>query len=152
MSDFYRIFNPRAVKAVKAISLLANGIRYAPTQEEKDHTLEVLKDAVNDIAKIYGMLSSEDTVVEDIDTTCIAPDIAMDNAQRKGLEATSEERIKAKKALIERSAFARQDVHMNVLNIPSDQLTAYATQIVARLCSRFEEPEAQPKNYVAKEE
>lgn len=135
ISEFDRIFSPRAVKAVKAISLLTNGTKYAPTQEEKNQTLLVLKDAVNDIAQLYGMLPGGQVVVKDV----------VPSGEE---EETSESRVADKMAFIKRSPFARGDVDANVRSIPENQLTAYATHIMARLCSKFEEPEAKPKNFV----
>lgn len=132
MTEFTRIFNPRADKAVKAILLLTNGHRYKPTQEEKDRTLLVLKDAVNNIAQLYGMLPGGEVVVKDAPTS------------------TSEDRIDEKKATIKQSAFAREDVYANVHSIPEAQLTAYASSMLARLCAKFDEPEARPKNYEVK--
>ncbi len=140
MTEFTRIFTPRADKAVKAILLLTNGHRYEPTQEEKDRTLEVLKDAVNDIAGLYGMLPDAPKVVETADLIA---------ASESRVEAS---RIDAKIESIKRSPFARGNVQANVAAIPEAQLTAYATHIMAQLCSRFEEAEAQPKNYTPKEE
>ncbi len=133
MTEFTRIFNPRADKAVKAILLLTNGCRYEPTQEEKDRTLMVLKDAVNDIASLYGLLPN-------------VPEVAQQKAE------TSEQRIDANRGTIKRLPFARGDVGANVMSIPEAQVTAYATAIMARLCGKFEEAEAEPKNYLPKEE
>lgn len=140
MSEFARIFSPRIEKAVKSISLLTNGVRYKPTTDETSHLMDALKDAVNDIAQLYGVLPKS----EDIDT---AP-IALNAAQDSRAEAS---RIDANIDAIKRSPFARQDVHVNVASIPEVQLTAYATSILARICERFEDPEAQPKNYVVKD-
>ncbi len=133
MTEFTRIFAPRADKAVKAILLLTNGHRYEPTQEEKDRTLLVLKDAVNDIAGLYGMLPGARPIP----------------APESRVEAS---RIDAKIASIKTSPFARGDVGANVMSIPEEQVTAYATAIMARLCEKFETAEAQPKNYLPKEE
>ncbi len=133
MSEFQRIFNPRAEKAVKAINLLTNGTRYDPTEEEVTNTLTMLKDAVNNIAEVYGALPGDEVEVKDV------------SGSESRVEAS---RIDAKVAAIKQSAFARQDVSANVANIPNTQLTAYATHILARLCEKFEEPEAQPKNYL----
>ncbi len=132
MTEFTRIFSPRADKAVKAILLLTNGHRYEPTQKEKDRTLMVLKNAVNDIAGLYGMLPGAQLTPE----ATPAP----------------ESRIDAKIASIKASPFARADVGANVMSIPEAQVTAYATAIMARLCGKFEEAEAEPKNYLPKEE
>lgn len=136
MTEFSRIFTPRTEKAVKAISLLTNGVRYNPTEEETNDTLEALKSAVNDIAELYGILPSSEG---DPDT-------------ESHEEATSKDRIESKQQTIKRSAFDRLDVDSNVRMIPEAQLTAYATHIVARLCEKFEDPEAQPKNYEPKED
>lgn len=143
-TEFLRIFSPRTEKAVKAISLLTNGVRYSPTSTETEHMLEVLKDAVNDIAGLYGKLPA-------------APLKQTENAENAGaatpgLESLVEaSRIDRKIASIKASPFARQDVSANVASIPEAQLTAYATHILARLCSKFEEAEAQPKNHAAKD-
>ncbi len=136
MTEFTRIFNPRADKAVKAILLLTNGHRYEPTQEEKDRTLLVLKDAVNDIAGLYGMLPGAQ------------PTPGGTSAPESRVEAS---RIDAKIASIKASPFARGDVGANVMSIPEAQVTAYATALMARLCGKFEEAEAQPKNFTPKD-
>lgn len=132
MSEFQRIFLPRTNKAVKAISLLTNGVRYNPTPEETADAFNALKGAVNDLAEAYGILPTPEE----------AP------APESRVEAS---RIDAKVASIKASAFAREDVHANVMSIPEAQLTAYASYILARLCAKFDEPEAQPKNYVVKD-
>lgn len=132
MTEFARIFTPRTEKAVKAISLLTNGVRYKPTKDETDHLLDVLKEAVNDIAQLYGVLPGAG----------VAQPVVPDEGSL--VEAS---RIDAKVDAIKRSPFARGDVSPNVDSIPEAQLTAYATHIVARLCGRFEEAEAQPKNF-----
>lgn len=133
MSEFQRIFLPRTEKAVKAISLLTNGVRYNPTPEETTAAFDALKSAVNDLAESYGLL----------------PPAKEDTAPESRVEAS---RIDAKIETIKRSPFAREDVDANVRSIPEAQLTAYATHIVARLCEKFEEPEAQPKNFKPKED
>ncbi len=136
-TEFTRIFSPRADKAVKAISLLTNGVRYKPTEEEVDKMLGVLKEAVNDIAQLYGILPSGDVVVKDVPAT------------KDAAEGTaSEKRISALTVTRKRSAFASEDVDANVRSIPEDQLTRYATHVLARICGKFDEPEAQPKTFV----
>jgi len=130
MSEFTRIFSPRTDKAVKAISLLTNGTRYKPTEEETAHTLSVLKSAVDDIAQRYGVLPSGEVVVKEV------PD--MD---------TSEGRIEAQEAVLKEAAFAHGDVDVNVRSIPEAQLTRYATHILHRMCEKFDLPEAKPKNF-----
>lgn len=137
MSEFTRIFSPKTERAVKAITLLTNGARYKPTEEEVANTLDVLKTAVNDIAVLYGVLPGGEVVVKEV------PD------EGSLVEAS---RIDAKIDAIKRSPFARGDVDANVRSIPEAQLTAYATNIMARLCSKYEDPEAQPKNYTPKED
>jgi len=124
MTEFTRIFTPRADKAVKAILLLTNGHRYEPTQEEKDRTLMVLKEAVNDIASLYGMLPGAKP-----DTTCIAPEIAMEKAQQ-----TSEDRIRGQEAAINRAGWPHHSIDARVRSIPENQLSAYITQIMHRMC------------------
>jgi hypothetical protein len=116
MSEFTRIFSPRTEKAVKAISLLTNGTRYAPTEKEVAHTLDVLKIAVNDIAQLYGVLPGGDVVVKDVP---IEP-------------APKEEKKDT------RGSWHHHDIDKNVRSIPDNQLTAYATQIMARVCERLE--------------
>lgn len=138
MTEFTRIFLPRTEKAVKAISLLTNGVRYKPTAEETTAAFDALKGAVNDLAEAYGILPTVKEVVEPE-----APD-------EGSLVEVS--RIDAKVDAINRSLFARGDVGANVMAIPENQVTAYATQILARLCGKFEEAEAQPKNFKPKEE
>ena len=135
-TEFKRIFHPRTDKAVKAIMLLTNGVRYKPTQQEIDKTLEVLKDAVNDIAQLYGVLPGGEVVVKDV---------------VKDHRTESEKRIDDKKAAVKRSPFAHEDVDANVRSIPDAQLTQYATYILARICGKWDEEEAQPKNYLPKE-
>jgi len=120
-TEFARIFSPRTEKAVKAISLLTNGTRYAPTEEEAAHTLEVLKSAVNDIAQLYGLLPSGEVVAKDVPEP-----------------GSSEERIAEKEAVILRSGFARESVDANVRSIPENQLTAYITRIMHRMCEKFD--------------
>lgn len=118
MTEFDRIFSPRAAKAVKAISLLTNGVKYAPTQEEKDATLVVLKDAVNDVARLYGMLPNGEIVVQDVEPV---------------------DTVAAKQISIKESPFAHGDVDANVRSIPENQLTRYVTHIMARMCNAYEE-------------
>ncbi len=140
MTEFARIFTPRAAKAVKAISLLTNGARYEPTQEEKDNTLSVLKDAVNDIASLYGMLPGGQVVVKDVPPTGIKSE-------------TSEQRITERVAAIDRGEWPRLSIDARVRAIPENQLSSYVTQIMARMCDKFDDAksEAQPKNYLPKE-
>ena len=125
MSEFKRIFTPRTEKAVKAISLLLNGSRYAPTKKEKDNTLAVLKDAVNDVAQVYGMLPNDKVVSQDTEPTTA--------------EGRSEASIAARKEVIKKSAFAHENVDANVRSIPENQLTSYVTHIMARMCGEYEE-------------
>ena len=114
MSEFTRIFSPRTEKAVKAISLLTNGTRYAPTEEEMAHTLDVLKTAVNDIAQLYGILPDGDVVVKDV-----------------SVEPAPEKKVTS-------DSWKHHDIDKNVRSIPENQLTAYATQIMARMCDKYE--------------
>jgi len=135
-TEFTRIFSPKTDRAVKAILLLTNGSRYKPTEDEVAHTLDVLKSAVNDIAQLYGVLPGGEVVVKDIP------------ASKDGAAGTaSERRIAAKMAIIKRSPFAHGDVDANVRSIPDAQLTMYATHILARICGKWDEPEAKPKNF-----
>ena len=106
MSEFDRIFTPRTHKAVKAISLLTNGTKYAPTQKEKDATLAVLKEAVNDIAQLYGMLPNGEVVV-----------VPVNEAPKP-----------------KRSDFHHRDIDANVRSIPENQLSSYITHMLARMC------------------
>jgi len=122
-TEFARIFSPRTEKAVKAISLLTNGTRYAPTEEEAAHTLEVLKSAVNDIAQLYGLLPSGEVVVKDVPAA----------------EETSEDRIEKKTAAIHDGGWPHHAIDARVRSIPVGQLSAYVTQIMHRLCERFDE-------------
>jgi len=138
MSEFARIFSPKTERAVKAISLLTNGPRYKPTEDEIAKTLSVLKEAVNDIAQLYGALPSGKLITPD--STCIAQPPAKGD--------TSEERIDAAEAVLKRSPFAHGDVDVNVRSIPDNQLTAYATQILHRVCEKWHTPEAKPKVFV----
>jgi hypothetical protein len=111
MSEFERIFSPRAEKAAKAISLLTNGMKYAPTQEEKDATIAVLKEAVNDVAQLYGML----------------PGVKV-------------EEVKEEPPKNSRLLFAFKSVSDDVAGIPENMLTKYVTHIMARMCNKFEDP------------
>ena len=135
-TEFTRIFSPRTDKAVKAILLLTNGTKYKPTAEEVEHTMSVLKDAVNDIAQLYGVLPGGQVVVKDVE-----PEV-----HEGGLVEAS--RLDAKIEAIKRSPFAYGDVDTNIRDIPDAQLTRYATHILARICGKWDEPEAQPKNYL----
>ena len=134
-TEFKRIFHPRTDKAVKAIMLLTNGVRYKPTEAEIATTLTVLKDAVNDIAQLYGVLPGGEVVVKEVPLTATE---------------ASEKRIEDKIAVNKKSPFARGDVDANVRSVPENQLTAYATHILARICNKFDLPEAKPKNYEVK--
>lgn len=143
MSEFARIFSPKTERAVKAISLLTNGPRYKPTEEETAHTLQALKEAVDDIAKLYGVLPEGDIIVKGVDEP-------RDTTMTESLVEAS--RIDAKMEILKRSPFAHGKIFANVEGIPEEQLTNYATHILARLCAKFEEPEIQPKNYEPKED
>jgi hypothetical protein len=133
------------MKAVKAISILKNGAKYQPTQEEIDDTLRDLKNAVDAIARAYGALPAD--VPRSLDTTCIAQSIAIVNAQKKADEETrseasaSDRRIDAAKAALKRSPFAHGDVDTNIRAIPENQVTAYMTHLTARMCEKFETAE-----------
>ena len=135
MTEFERIFIPRTYKAVKAVSLLANGARYKPTEKEAQHTLGALKDAVNEIAAAYGVLPAAKAEVgigvkaKENEKITEAPD-----------PDTSEGRIEIQQAKIEASPFSYKDIQINVAAIPENQLSFYITQITARMCDRFDNP------------
>jgi hypothetical protein len=123
MSEFARIFDPKAERAVKAIALLTNGTRYKPTEEEIARTLGVLKDAVNDIAQLYGVLPGGEVVVKDVPLT--EPE-------------TSEERVEAKSDAIAKGDWPFLSIDKRVRAIPDNQLSAYVTQIMHRMSERFD--------------
>ncbi len=123
-TEFTRIFSPRATKAVKAILLLKNGAKYGPTAKEVALTLEVLKAAVDDIARLYGALPAD------------VPSPGTEDETR-----TSAGRIDRKMDALKRSPFAHGDVDTNVRAIPENQVTAYASHLMARMCEKFETDE-----------
>ena len=120
MSDFDRIFNPRLEKAVKAISLLENGIRYKPTSEQASDTVKQLHKAVEIIQSVYNVSTpvvsevSEVSEVSDADTTEMSASV------------------------VAPEGWKQNHIIFNVSNIPENQLSSYVTQILARMCERFD--------------
>ena len=110
MNDFDRIFGPRLEKAVKAISLLANGVRYEPNPEQISKMISELETAVMEIRTAYG--------VKQEDAPAPAPAPAPTPAPAEG--------------------WKHHDIPKNVNSIPDNQLGSYATRIMARLCERLD--------------
>ena len=117
MNDFDRIFGPRLEKAVKAISLLANGVRYEPSQDQLQNTIAELETALLEVRTIYGVKQEE----------VPAPDPNPDPAP-----------VSAPVSARAPEGWKHDDIRLNVTNIPANQLSSYATQIIARLCERFD--------------
>ena len=113
MNDFDRIFGPRLEKAVKAISLLANGVRYEPSQDQLQNTIAELETALLEVRMIYGV-KQEEAPASDPN-----PDPAPVSARAP-------------------EGWKHDDIRLNVTNIPDNQLSSYATKIIDRLCERFD--------------
>ena len=114
MNDFDRIFGKRLTNAVKAMLLLKNGVRYEPTSAQVMDTFKVLEDALQELRDAYGV-----EVVEAADGNLSVPSTAL-TGDPEPTEAVS---------TVAPEGWKRDDIRLNVSNIPANQLSFYATHI-----------------------
>lgn len=114
MTEYGRIFGKRIANAVHAIGLLKTGTRYNPTPEEVTDTLKALGEAVGAIFEAHGK-----TLLPTETAPQPAPVARQSTARAEG--------------------WHHHDIARNVAAIPDDQITHYATRILARMSDMIEE-------------
>lgn len=111
-SEFDRIYMPRVERAVHAIELVAKGARLKPTEAQIAAALGPLSAAVRGVELALGT------------GTPAEPEIAPEPAPQPRPRPTE--------------GWHHHDIARNIAAIPDEQLSAYATRLIARLCERFE--------------